>query len=83
MATVLETDETTPSNPMFMDLVLDQLVENISSDLRLEDAAGLTSPTGPGPVKPVEKKRKTSVTDFASAHFKIKTKKTSRYVYKK
>ena len=33
VATVLETDETAPTDPMVRDLVLDQLVENLSSDL--------------------------------------------------
>ena len=82
-ATILETDETTPSDSMVRDLVLDQLVENISSDFRLEDVASLTSPIGSGLVKSNEKKRKASMTDFASARFKIKTKKMTRYVYTK
>ena len=34
-------------------------------------------------MKPVEKKRKASATDFASVRFKIKTKKKTRYVYTK
>lgn len=83
VAAVLEIDETTPSDPMFRDLVLDQLAENISFDLRLDNVAGLTSPTGLRPVKSIEKKRKASVTDFASTRFKIKTKKTTGYVYTK
>lgn len=82
--TVLETDESTPFDPMVRYLVLDQLVENISSDLQSEDVRGLTCPTSSGPVKSVEqKKRKASATDFASAHFKLKTKKMTKYVYMK
>ena len=81
--TVSEVDESTPSDPMASDLILDQLVENISSNLQLEDATGLTSPTGSGPVKLVEKKRNASTTDFASTRFILKTKKTTRYVYMK
>ena len=83
-ATVLETDETTPSDPMVRDLILDQLVENISSDLRSVDVMGLTSPTGSGPVKSVEnKKRKASATDFAPTRFKLKTKETTKYIHMK
>ena len=83
-AAVLEVDESTPSDSMVRDLVLDQLAENISSDLQLVDVRGLTSPTSSGPVKSVEqKKRKVSAMNFALAHFKLKTKKTTKYVYMK
>ena len=82
--TILEADESTPSDQMDRDLIVDQLVKNISSDLQLEDVRGLTSLTGSGPGKLVEqKKRKASVTDFASARFKLKTKKMTRYIYMK
>lgn len=82
--TVLEVDESTPSDPMVRDLILDQLVENISSDLQLEEVRGLTSLAGSGPVKSVEqKKRKASAMDFALAHFKLKTWKMTKYVYMK
>ena len=82
--TVLEIDESTSSDQMVRDLVLDQLVDTISSDLQLEDGRGLTNPTDSGPVNLVEqKKRKASMTDFASARFKLKTKKMTRYVYMK
>ena len=62
---------------------LDHLVKDITSDQRSEDVKGITNPTGLEPVKSVEKKRKASATDFAPARFKIKTKKTTRYVYMK
>ena len=81
--TILEVDESTPSDPIVRDLVLDQLVENISFDLQSKDVRGLTSPTSSGPVKSVEqKKKKASATDFASARFKLKTKKTTKYYMK-
>ena len=44
---------------------------------------GTTNPTGSEPVKSVEKKRKAGTTDFAPAHFKVKIKKKTRYVYMK
>ena len=44
VATDLETDETTPFDLMVRDLVIDQLVENISFDLRLEDVVDLINP---------------------------------------
>ena len=31
-ATILKTNESTPADPMVRDLILDQLIENISSD---------------------------------------------------
>ena len=75
-ATVLEVNESTPSDQMVRDLILDQLVENISSDLQSEDVRGLISTTGSEPEKLVEqKKRKASMMDFALARFKLKTKK--------
>ena len=78
--TALEVDETTPSNPKIRDAILDQLVENIASDLMLEEVRGTTSPAGSEPVKLVEKKRKASATEFTPARFKVKTKKLTRYV---
>ena len=82
--TVLEIDETTPSDPMVRDLILDQLVENISSDLQSVDVRDITSPSSLGPMKSVEKKKmRVSATDFAPARFKLKTKKTTKYVYMK
>nr|ADB85292.1 putative retrotransposon protein [Phyllostachys edulis] len=59
--TDLEVDETTPSDPVVRNATLDQLVEDIASDLMLEDMRGITNPTGPELVKLVEKKRKASV----------------------
>lgn len=44
---------------------------------------GANNPNGSEPVKSVDTKRKLSVTDFASAHFKFNTKKTTKYVYMK
>ena len=55
--TTLEVDETTPSNPIVRDAILDQLVKNIASDLALEDVSGPTSPAGLEPVKLIEKKK--------------------------
>ena len=81
--TALEVDETIPSDPMIRDPILDQLVENIASDLLLEDMRGTTSPAGLELVKSVEKKRKVSAVDFAPVRYKVKTKKSSRYVQMK
>ena len=81
--TALEVDETTPSDPMIRDHILNQLVENIASDLLLEDVRGTTSPASSEPAKSVEKKRKASATDFDPARYKVKTKKATRYVQMK
>ena len=80
-ATVLEADQDTISDQLVRDL--DHLVQDITSDRRSEDVKGITNPTGSEPVESVKKKRKASATDFAPAHFKIKTKKTTKYVYMK
>ena len=81
--TALEVDETTPSDPMVRDTILDQLVENIASDLMLEDVRGLTNPAGSESVKLVEKKWKASATEFNPMCFKVKSKKLTRYVQTK
>ena len=52
----------------------------MASDLILEDVRGTTSPTGSEPVKLIEKKRKLGAIEFASARYKVKTKKSTRYV---
>ena len=62
--TALEVDETISSDLRIRDNVSDQLVETFASDLMLEDVRGTTNPTGPEPVKLVEKKRKANATDF-------------------
>lgn len=56
----------TPSPTIWLE-DLDHLVEDITSDRRLEDVKGITNPTGSEPVKSMEKKRKASATDFAPA----------------
>ena len=62
---------------MVKELLSDQVVREISSDLQSEAVRGLTNPTGSEPVKLVEKKkRKTSAPDFALGRFNFKTKKT-------
>ena len=78
--TALEVDETISYDLRIRDNVCDQLVETFASDLMLEDVRGTTNPTGPEPVKLVEKKRKASATEFASMRYKVKTKKSTRYV---
>ena len=79
-ATVLETNESTPSDPTIRNVILDQLVENSTSDVLFEDVKSTTNPTGLEPVKLVEKKRKVGATDFRPARFKVKTKISTRYV---
>ena len=78
--TDLEVDEAISSDLRIRDNVSDQLVETFACDLMLEDVRGTTNPTGPEPVKLVEKKRKASATDFAPMRYKVKTKKSTRYV---
>ena len=61
---------------MVKELLSDQVVRGISSDLQSVVVRGLTNPTGSEPVKSVEKKkRKASALDFAQGRFTIKTKK--------
>ena len=78
--TALEVDEAISSDLRIRDNVSDQLVETFASDLMLEDVRGTTNPTGPEPVKLVEKKRKASATEYTSMRYKVKTKKSTRYV---
>ena len=78
--TALEVDETIASDLRIRDNVSDQLVETFASDLMLEDMRGTTNPTGSEPVKSVEKKRKASATEFTSMRYKVRTKKSTRYV---
>ena len=64
---------------MAKNAILDQLVEDIATDILLEDARGLTNPAGSEPANLVEKKRKASGTEFALPRFYVKTKKLTRY----
>ena len=81
--TDLEVDETTPFDPMVRDTILDQIVEDIASDILSEDVRGLTNPADSETTNLVEKKRKTSGTEFALPRFKVKTKRITRYVQMK
>ena len=78
--TDLEVDETILSDPMIKNAALDRLVEDIATEILLEDARGLTNPAGSEPANLVEKKRKASGTEFALPRFKVKSKKLTRYV---
>ena len=78
--TDLEVDETTPSDPMIENTILDQFVEGIAAEIMSEDVGGLTNPAGLEPVNLVEKKRKADGTEFALPRFNVKTKKLTRYV---
>lgn len=83
-ATALEVDVTTSSDQVIRDPVLDQLVENMVSDILSEDVRGTTSPASSEPAKLVEKKkRKASAVDFVPVRYKVKTKKSTRYVQTK
>lgn len=79
-ATDLEVDETTPSDPMVRDAILDELIEDIASDILLEDVRGLNNPAGSELAKLVEKKKKASDTEFTLPYFKVKSKKLTRYI---
>ena len=79
-ASAQEVDVTTFSDQVIGDPILDQWAENMASDLMLEDVRGTTSPTGSEPVKSIEKKRKLGAIEFASTRYKVKTKKSTRYV---
>ena len=81
--TDLEVDETTPFDLMVRDTILDQIVEDIASDILSEDVRGLTNPAGSEPTNLVEKKRKAGGTEFAPLRFKVKTKRTTGYVQTK
>ena len=77
--TDLEVDETTPSDPMVRNAVLDELIEDIASDILLEDVRDSTNPAGSEPTNLEEKKRKASGTDF-TPRFRVKSRKLTRYV---
>ena len=81
--TDVEVDETTPSDPMIENAILDQFVEEIATEILSEDAMGLTNPAGSETANLVEKKRKAGGTEFALPRFNVKTKKLARYVQKK
>ena len=81
--TDLEVDETTPSDPMIDDAILDQFVEGIATEILSEDTRGLTNPAGLETANLVEKKRKAGGTEFALPRFNVKTKKLTRYVQMK
>ena len=82
-ATDLEVDETTPSDPMIENAILDQFIEDIATDILSEDVRGLTNPAGSETANLVEKKRKAGGTEFALPRFNVKTKKLTRYVQMK
>lgn len=81
--TDLEVDETTPSDQIVRNADLDELVEDIASDILLEDVRISTKPVGPEPAELEERKRKASGTDFSLARFKVKSRRLTRYVQMK
>ena len=78
--TDLEVDETTPSVQIVRNADLDELVEDIASDILLEDVRVPTNPAGPEPTELEEKKRKVGGTDFSLPRFRVKSRKLTRYV---
>lgn len=81
--TDLEVDETTPSDLMVRNAILNQFVEDIASDILSEDVRGLINPADSEPANLVEKKRKAGGTEFTLPRFKVKSKKLTRYVQMK
>lgn len=81
--TGLEVGETTPPDQMVKDVILDELIEGIASDMLLDDATGLTNSAGLEPAKAGEKKRKGDDTEFTLPRFKVKSRKLTRYVQMK
>ena len=81
--TDLEVDKTTPSDLMVKNVILDELIKDIASDILLEDVRGLTNLAISEPANLVEKKRKAGGTEFTLPRFKVKSKKLTRYVQMK
>lgn len=68
---------------MVKDVIFDELIEGIVSDILLEDTTDLTNSAGSEPAKIEEKKRKDSGTEFTLPRFKVKSRKLTRYVQMK
>ena len=81
--TNLEVDETVLSDQIVRNADLNELVENIASDILLEDTRVSTNPAGPEPAELEEKKRKADSTDFSLPRFRVKSRKLTRYVQMK
>ena len=81
--TGLEVDETVPSDRIVRNADLDELVENIASDILLEDVRVSTNPAGPEPAELKGKKRKADGTDFSLPRFNVKSRKLTRYIQMK
>ena len=81
--TGLEAGETTLPDQMVKDVMLDELIEGIASDILLDDATDLANSASSEPARSKEKKRKGDGTEFTLPRFKVKSRKLTRYAQMK